>query len=79
MPDYCIHLMFNRWVKSEAKKDDTDEDIAKYNAEWEVKEAETNLVQGDVGMVLTTKARHAAITTKLKKPFSFDGKPLIVQ
>lgn len=70
---------YSRWVKSAAKKEGTDEDIAKYNAEWEVKEAESNPVKGDVGLELTTKARHAAISAKLDKPFTFSGKPLIVQ
>ena len=68
-----------RWVKSEAKKEDSDEDIAKYNGEWEVKEPETSPVQGDVGLVLTTRARHAAISAKLDTPFKFTGKPLVVQ
>ena len=77
-----LWLLFSacrRWVKSAAKKDDTDEDIAKYNGEWEVKEPDSPTVIGDKGLVLTTKARHAAISTKLDKPFTFSGKPLIVQ
>lgn len=70
---------FSRWVKSAAKKEDTDEDIAKYNGEWEVKEADDRAVKGDKGLVLTSKARHAAISAKLDRPFPFSGKPLIVQ
>ena len=66
-------------MKSEAKKDGADEDIARYNGEWDVKVADAELVKGDVGLVLTTKARHAAISSKLSKPFTFSGKPLIVQ
>jgi len=68
-----------KWVKSAATKDDTDEDIAKYNGEWEVKEGDGSAVQGDAGLVLTTKARHAAISAKLDQPFTFSGKPLVVQ
>lgn len=71
--------VISRWVKSQAKKDDTDEDISKYNGEWEVKGSELPVVVGDVSLVLTTKARHAAITAKLNKPFTFTGKPLVVQ
>lgn len=66
-------------MPSEAKKDDTDEDLAKYLGEWEVMSGSPEILTGDVGLVLTTKARHAAVSAKLDKPFTFSGKPLIVQ
>lgn len=44
-----------------------------------MREAENSALKGDVGLVLTSKARHAAISAKLDKPFTFAGKPLIVQ
>lgn len=36
-------------------------------------------MSGDLGLVLKSKARHAAISTLLAKPFYFEDKPLIVQ
>lgn len=34
---------------------------------------------GDKGLILLSRAKHHAIGSKLKKPFIFDKKPLIVQ
>ncbi|PIO23348.1 hypothetical protein AB205_0054430, partial [Aquarana catesbeiana] len=34
---------------------------------------------GDKGLILLSRAKHHAISSKLKKPFVFDKKPLIVQ
>lgn len=34
---------------------------------------------GDKGLVLASRAKHHAVAIKLKKPFVFDKKPLIVQ
>ncbi|KAL3878355.1 hypothetical protein ACJMK2_030717 [Sinanodonta woodiana] len=68
-----------RWVLSEAKKDGADENIAKYDGKWSVEEPTDNLIQGDLGLVLKTKAKHHAVSAKLAKPFDFSGKPLIVQ
>uniref|UniRef100_A0A8C5PYX2 Calnexin n=1 Tax=Leptobrachium leishanense TaxID=445787 RepID=A0A8C5PYX2_9ANUR len=70
---------FDGWVLSKAKKDDTDEDIAKYDGKWEVNEMKESKLPGDKGLVLTSRAKHHAIATKLKKPFVFDKKPLIIQ
>lgn len=57
-----------------------EEDLAKYNGEWEIGEAESPVLQNDYALILKTKARHHAIAAKLIKPFRFaDGKPLIVQ
>lgn len=38
-----------------------------------------NVLDGDMGLVLKSKARHAAISVPLNKPFFFKDKPLIVQ
>uniref|UniRef100_A0A6M2DZB2 Putative calnexin n=1 Tax=Xenopsylla cheopis TaxID=163159 RepID=A0A6M2DZB2_XENCH len=72
---------FNRlWVHSEAKKEgDLDEELAKYDGVWEVEAPQRQLMKGDMGLVLKSKAKHAAISAKLKKPFVFSEKPLIVQ
>ena len=36
-------------------------------------------LQGDRGLVLKSKAKHAAISSRLTKPFHFLTKPLVVQ
>lgn len=69
----------NTWVLSEAKKDSIDEDIAKYDGIWSVEEPKRHAQEGDLGLVLKSKARHAAIATTLSKPFYFKDNPLIVQ
>ncbi|CAK9826783.1 CANX [Anthophora retusa] len=69
----------NTWVLSEAKKDSTDEDIAKYDGIWSVEEPKKHPQEGDLGLVLKSKARHAAISTLLWKPFYFENDPLVVQ
>lgn len=68
-----------RWVKSQAKKDDTAEEIAKYDGEWEVELPKRTLLAYDLGLVLKSKAKHAAIATRLSRPFVFSDKPLVVQ
>ncbi|XP_041044884.1 calnexin-like [Carcharodon carcharias] len=67
------------WVLSKTKKDDADEDIAKYDGKWAVEELVENTVPGDKGLVLKSKAKHHAISAPLKKPFLFKGEPLIIQ
>ncbi|XP_069055602.1 calnexin [Pleurodeles waltl] len=67
------------WILSKAKKEDIDEDIAKYDGKWEVEEMKDSRLPGDKGLVLVTRAKHHAISSKLKKPFVFDSKSLIVQ
>ncbi|XP_023238032.1 calnexin-like, partial [Centruroides sculpturatus] len=68
-----------RWIISEAKKDGIEENIAKYNGKWEVEETEKNGLNGDLGLVLKSKAHHHAISTRLDKPFLFDNKPFVLQ
>ncbi|XP_037945089.1 calnexin isoform X2 [Teleopsis dalmanni] len=69
-----------RWTKSQAKKDDTAEEIAKYDGKWEWEAPQRIVWKKDIGLVLKSKAKHAAIAAPLVKPFSFDGdKPLVVQ
>ncbi|XP_011871411.1 PREDICTED: calnexin isoform X2 [Vollenhovia emeryi] len=69
----------NSWVLSEAKKDEIDEDIAKYDGIWSIEEPKKHGEDGDLGLVLKSKARHAAVSTLLTKPFYFEDKPLVVQ
>ncbi|XP_034257250.1 calmegin [Pantherophis guttatus] len=67
------------WVLSQTKKEDTDENIAKYDGRWEIEPLKENMVPGDRGLVLKSVAKHHAISTMLTKPFLFDNAPLIVQ
>ncbi|XP_070804581.1 calmegin [Pituophis catenifer annectens] len=67
------------WVLSQTKKEDTDENIAKYDGRWEIEPLKENMVPGDRGLVLKSVAKHHAISTMLTKPFLFDNTPLIVQ
>ncbi|XP_074010728.1 calmegin isoform X1 [Numenius arquata] len=70
---------FSGWVLSKTKKEDTDDNIAKYDGRWEVEELKENTVPGDRGLVLKSVAKHHAISSMLTKAFIFDDKPLIVQ
>ena len=68
------------WTKSQAKKDDIAEEIAKYDGKWNWEAPQRIVWKNDIGLVLKSKAKHAAIASKLFKPFTFkDDKPLIVQ
>lgn len=68
-----------RWILSEAKKDGAEDTVAKYDGKWDVEEAEKNGLNGDLGLVLKSKAHHHAISARLDKPFMFDNKPFILQ
>lgn len=69
----------DKWIKSKAKKDDIDDEIAKYDGIWSAEAPHRSLLQRDLGLVLKSKAKHAAISSRLTKPFAFTGKPLVVQ
>ncbi|KAL0884259.1 hypothetical protein ABMA27_016249 [Loxostege sticticalis] len=68
-----------KWVKSEAKKQGVDENIAKYDGKWDIQAPTKKILKDDLGLVLTTEAKHAAISTLLNRPFEFTDKPLVVQ
>lgn len=74
-----INHFHKKWVLSEAKKDNIAEEIAKYDGEWKLESSQKDSLPGDMGLVLKSKAKHAAISSKLEKPFVFADKPLIVQ
>lgn len=67
------------WIKSKAMKDDTAEEIAKYDGEWSIESPKKQVWRNDFGLVLKSKAKHAAIASKLSKPFVFNNKPFVVQ
>ncbi|XP_060599699.1 calnexin-like isoform X1 [Ruditapes philippinarum] len=66
------------WIKSQAKKDDVEEDIAKYDGKWSVEEPKDSALEGDLGLLLKSKAKHHAVSKKLNKVFDFSGNPFIV-
>ncbi|KAL5290166.1 CANX family protein [Megaselia abdita] len=68
-----------KWIKSKAHKDDTAEEIAKYDGVWNFEAPERIVWKNDLGLVLKSKAKHAAISSKLYKKFDFTDKPLVVQ
>lgn len=74
-----INSFHKKWVPSEAKKDNIPEEISKYDGEWKLEGSQKDSLPGDMGLVLKSKAKHAAISSKLEKPFVFADKPLIVQ
>lgn len=70
-----------KWIKSLAKKDSIDDsELAMYDGLWAVESALDSVLEGDLGLVLKSKAKHHAISARLGKPFVFtNGKPLVVQ
>lgn len=75
-----IEMSQKLWVKSQAKKDDIAEEIAKYDGVWNWEAPQRIVWKDDVGLVLKSKAKHAAIAARLTKPFTFtENKDLVVQ
>ncbi|XP_058860933.1 calnexin-like isoform X4 [Acipenser ruthenus] len=67
------------WKISKTMKDDTADEIAKYDGQWEVEPLKENTLPGDKGLVLKSRAKHHAIAAMLQEPFVFEEKPLVVQ
>ncbi|XP_071951807.1 calmegin-like [Antedon mediterranea] len=74
-----VDVLGSSWIPSEAKKEGVEEEIAKYDGEWEIEEPKKQPLVGDLGLVLKSKAKHHAIATKLDTPFKFEDQPFIVQ
>jgi calnexin len=73
-------VAFNKkWIKSRAMKAGVSEAIAKYDGEWALEKSTKDPLNGDFGLVLKSKAKHAAIAAPLGKVFKFDDKPLVLQ
>ena len=68
-----------KWIKSKAMKAGVEEAIAKYDGEWALEKAQKDPLTGDLGLVMKSKAKHAAISAPLGKAFKFNDKPLVVQ
>ncbi|KAH8332605.1 hypothetical protein KR074_007007 [Drosophila pseudoananassae] len=68
------------WILSQAKKDDIAEEISKYDGLWNWESPQRIVWANDLGLVLKSKAKHAAIASRLREPFDFkQDKPLVVQ
>ena len=75
-----VNNIGSKWIKSRAKKEDVDEILAKYDGEWSVESSLDAVLEGDLGLVLKSKAKHHAISSKLVQPFKFSSqKPLVIQ
>eukprot|EP00088_Acartia_fossae_P011335 TRINITY_DN15733_c0_g1_i1.p1 TRINITY_DN15733_c0_g1~~TRINITY_DN15733_c0_g1_i1.p1 ORF type:complete len:601 (+),score=241.19 TRINITY_DN15733_c0_g1_i1:115-1917(+) len=72
-------VLGNKWIKSQAKKDGAEEAISKYDGEWNIEPLVKDALTGDQGLVLKSKAKHAAISSKLKKPFQFADRQIVIQ
>lgn len=48
----CFGFCFPRWTMSQAKKDNVEEDIAKYDGKWSLEEPQQTSLEGDLGLVL---------------------------
>lgn len=70
-----------RWSPSRSSKLQRGEEEFKYEGEWRVEEPHVfSGIKGDKGLVLKSKAKQHAISTKLDEPITFDGtKPFVVQ
>lgn len=64
-----------KWVKSTAKKGED----GGYDGVWSIEAADNPILRNDLGLVLKSKARHSAVSSRLVKPFVFHDKSLIVQ
>ncbi|CEF67088.1 Calreticulin [Strongyloides ratti] len=67
------------WVVSKAKKEGVDEDISKFDGLWDISEPSNVLIQNDMKLVVKSKAKHHAISSKLNKPFEFKEDSLVIQ
>ena len=65
-PFHSLEEFEARWKYSEAKKDGVDEAIAKYDGKWSVAEPKDNPLIGDNGLVLSSEAKHAAVSAPLQ-------------
>lgn len=68
-----------KWILSKTMKNDVAEEVAKYDGEWKLEAPQKDGLKGDLGLVLKSKAKHAAIAARLDRPFVFNTKPLIIQ
>lgn len=73
-----VDAVNRRWVRSASKKV-AEAEIAQFDGVWAVEAPQRPLFRNDLGLVLKSKAKHAAIAAPLARPFKFTDKPLVVQ
>nr|CAX75038.1 calnexin [Schistosoma japonicum] len=66
-------------IVSEARKDGIDNSIAKYDGVWSVEVPYTSAIGDDYALVLKSKAKHHAVSTRLSRPIKFDTDELVIQ
>nr|CAH8853602.1 unnamed protein product [Trichobilharzia regenti] len=66
-------------VVSQARKDGIEDSIAKYDGVWSVEVPHASAIDEDYALVLKSKAKHHAVSTKLSKPLKFDTEELVIQ
>uniref|UniRef100_A0A8R1E4B3 Uncharacterized protein n=1 Tax=Caenorhabditis japonica TaxID=281687 RepID=A0A8R1E4B3_CAEJA len=59
------------WIKSLAKKDDVDSDIAKYNGEWSIGAPSKVSIEGDLGLIVKTKSSPLTLRTLIGINYNF--------
>lgn len=72
----------SRWIRSASKKaaeSASDVEIAQYDGVWSVETPVRPIFRDDLGLVLKSQAKHAAIAAPLLRPFVFGERPLVVQ
>lgn len=80
-----VNAVNRYWIRSSSKKsvdsnsNNAADEIAQYDGVWSVESPLRPLFRNDLGLVLKSKAKHAAIAAPLSRPFVFADKPLIVQ
>lgn len=67
-----------RWLVSRAHKEEQDS-VFKYDGLWDFDVPERIIFANDRAIILRSKAKHAAISSKLSRRFDFHNKPLMVQ
>ncbi|VDQ13792.1 unnamed protein product [Trichobilharzia regenti] len=65
--------------KQKARKDGIEDSIAKYDGVWSVEVPHASAIDEDYALVLKSKAKHHAVSTKLSKPLKFDTEELVIQ
>ncbi|VEL26674.1 unnamed protein product, partial [Protopolystoma xenopodis] len=69
----------SKWLVSQAKKSGVDEALSKYDGKWSVEVPDSSAILQDFGLVLKSRARHHAISSKLNRVFDFSEDSLVLQ
>ncbi|KAM3181434.1 hypothetical protein ACTXT7_014391 [Hymenolepis weldensis] len=66
-------------VLSTAKKDGVDEELAKYDGDWEIEVPPLSAMDKDYSLVLKSERKHHAIAVDLGRDFTFNEDEFVVQ